>query len=124
LKNASNSLEKNILILFTYFFFMRPNFVTTRRTRRRRKRKRTNKSAQLTTNQRAKTALRRATTGINIGMGCPPDPHQLNNPEDEDRDGLQNVPAENPKELLHENSLVHRENIKMCILNYYPANNL
>jgi hypothetical protein len=52
---------------------------------------RTNKSAQLTTNQTAETALRRATTGINTGLGCPPDPHKLNNPEDEDRDGLRNV---------------------------------
>jgi hypothetical protein len=52
---------------------------------------RTNKSAQLTTNQRAETALRRATTGINTGLDRPPDPHQLNNPEDEDRDGLRNV---------------------------------
>jgi len=30
-------------------------------------------------------------TGINTGRGRPPDPHQLNNPEDEDRDGLWNV---------------------------------
>jgi hypothetical protein len=52
---------------------------------------RTNKSAQLITNQRAETALRRATTGINTGLGCPPDPHQLNNPDDEDRDGLRNI---------------------------------
>jgi hypothetical protein len=52
---------------------------------------RTNKSAQLTTNQRAEAALRRSTTGIYTGLGCPPDPHQLNNPEDEDRDGLRNV---------------------------------
>jgi arginine utilization protein RocB len=40
---------------------------------------------------RAETALRRATTGINTELGRPPDPHQLNNPEDEDRDGLRNV---------------------------------
>jgi hypothetical protein len=52
---------------------------------------RTNKSAQLTTNQKAETALRRATTGINIGLGHPSDPHQLNNPDDEDRDSLRNV---------------------------------
>jgi hypothetical protein len=52
---------------------------------------RTNKSAQLTTNQRAETALRRATTGINTRLDRPPDPHQLNNPDDEDRDGLRNV---------------------------------
>jgi hypothetical protein len=52
---------------------------------------RANKSAQLTTNQRAETALRRATTGINTGLGRPPDPHQLNNPDDEDRDSLRNL---------------------------------
>jgi hypothetical protein len=49
---------------------------------------RTNKLAQLTTNQTAETALRRATTGINTALGHPSDPHQLNNPENEDRDGL------------------------------------
>jgi hypothetical protein len=49
------------------------------------------KLAQLTTNQRAEAALRGAATGINTGPGHPPDPHQLNNPEDEDRDGLQNI---------------------------------
>jgi hypothetical protein len=32
-----------------------------------------------------------AATGINTGLVRPPDPHQLNNPEDEDRDGLRNV---------------------------------
>jgi hypothetical protein len=52
---------------------------------------RTNKSAQLTTNQRAEAALRRATTGMNTGLGRPRDPHQLNNPDDEVRDGLRNV---------------------------------
>jgi hypothetical protein len=30
-------------------------------------------------------------TGINTGLGCPPYPHQPDDPEDEDRDGLQNV---------------------------------
>jgi hypothetical protein len=61
---------------------------------------RTNKSAQLTTNQRAETALRRATTGINTGLSRPPDPHQLNNPEDEDRDGLRNVGVYESKSTL------------------------
>jgi hypothetical protein len=46
----------------------------------------------------------------NTGLGCPPYPHQLNDPEDEDIDGLRNVgpykteppyPADSPKELHH-----------------------
>jgi hypothetical protein len=51
-----------------------------------------------------------ALTGKNTGLGRPPDPHQLNDPEDENRDGLRNVglhkmeppyPADSPKELHH-----------------------
>jgi hypothetical protein len=49
-------------------------------------------------------------TDINTGLGCPPYPHQFNDPEDEDRDGLRNVgihkteppyAADSPKELHH-----------------------
>jgi hypothetical protein len=51
-----------------------------------------NKPTQLTTNQRAGSGPENgASTGINTRMGRPPDPHQLNDPEDEDRDGLRNV---------------------------------
>jgi hypothetical protein len=51
-----------------------------------------------------------ALTGINEDLGWPPYPVQLNNPEDEDRDGLQNVGlqkteppylADSPKKLHH-----------------------
>jgi hypothetical protein len=48
-----------------------------------------NKPTQLTTNQRAGSGPEnRASTGINTGLGHSPDPHQLNDPEDENRDGL------------------------------------
>jgi hypothetical protein len=50
------------------------------------------KPTQLTTNQKAESGPENgALTGINTGLGCPPYPHQLNDPEDKDRDGLQNV---------------------------------
>jgi len=60
----------------------------------------------------------KALTGINTGLGCPPDSHQLNDPEDEDRDGLRNVcpykteppyPADSPKA----SRLTRRESIKL-----------
>jgi hypothetical protein len=59
---------------------------------------RTNKSAQLTTNQRAETALRMKTEMVfETSVSTKAEPH---------------YPAENSKEL-HENGLVRRENIKM-----------
>jgi hypothetical protein len=46
---------------------------------------------QLTTNQKAGSGPENgASTGINTELGCPPYRDQLNNPEEEDRDGLRN----------------------------------
>jgi hypothetical protein len=68
------------------------------------------KPIQLTTNQKAESGPENgALTGINTGLGCPPYPHKLNDPEDEGRDGLGNVgpykteppPTDSPKELHH-----------------------
>jgi hypothetical protein len=51
-----------------------------------------NKPTQLTTNQRAGSGPEiGASTGVNTGLCRQPDPHQLNDPEDEDRDDLRNV---------------------------------
>jgi len=44
------------------------------------------------TNQKAESGLENgALTSINRGLGCPPYPHQINDREDEVRDGLRNV---------------------------------
>jgi hypothetical protein len=68
-----------------------------------------NQATQLIANQKSESSPENGTlTGINTGLGCPPDPHQFNDSEDEDRDGLRNAglhktephyPADSPKEL-------------------------
>jgi hypothetical protein len=65
-------------------------------------------------------------TGINTRPGCPPYPSQLNDPEDEDRDGLRNVgpykteppyPADSPKEY-HKHQDLFAGKASNCIKSY------
>jgi hypothetical protein len=53
------------------------------------------------------------------GLGCPPYPHQLNDPEDEDRDGLRNVGIY--KKRNHITRPIARKNFITSVESYSPG---